>query len=144
MVKGVSTRFPEPDVCLPITLDLLADMWDVLPYIVHDRFQINMFCCMLTLGYHGLLRPGEITYSPHVVKVENVYFVKQHVHIYLTSSKTHREPYPQRVVVAPQHYRCLIQELHNYLQMRLWVPGALFRKESGLPVHYHELHTIIS
>ena len=144
VVKGVSTRFPEPDVCLPITLDLLADMWDVLPYIVHDRFQITMFHCMLTLGYHGLLRPGEITYSPHVVKVENVYFVKQHVHIYLTSLKTHKERYPQRVIVAPQQSRCPIQDLCNYLQMRPWVLGALFHKESGLPVHYHELHTIIS
>ena len=94
VVKGVSTIFTEPDVCLSITLDLLADMWDVLPYIMHDRFQINMFHCMLTLGYHGLLRPGEITYSPHVVKVENVYFVKQQVHIYLTSLKSHKEPYP--------------------------------------------------
>ena len=80
-----------------------------------------MFHFMLTLGYHGLLRPGEITYS-HVVKVENVYFVKQHVHIYLTSSKAHREPYPQKVVVAPQCYRCPIQDLWNYLQMRPWVP----------------------
>ena len=85
VVKGVSTRFAEPDVHLPITLDLLADMWDMLLYIVHDRFQITMFHCMLTLRYHGLLRPGEITYSPHMVKVENVYFVKQHMHIYLTS-----------------------------------------------------------
>ena len=108
VVKGVSTRFPELDMCLLIMLELLADMWDVLPYIMHDRFQITMFRCMLTLGCHGLLRPGEITYSPHVVKVENMYFVKQHVHIYLTSSKAHREPYPQRVVVAPQHYRCPI------------------------------------
>ena len=75
VVKGVLTRFPEPDVCLPITLELLTDMWDILPYIVHDRFQITMFHYMLTLGYHGLLRPVEITYSPHMVKVENIYFV---------------------------------------------------------------------
>ena len=137
VVKGVSTRFPEPDVRLPITMDLLADMWDVLPYIVHDRFQITMFRCMLTLGYHGLLRPGEITYSPHVVKVENMYFVQQQVHIYLTSSKTNREPFPQQVIVAPQHDRCPIQDLCNYLQIWLWVPGALFpqgiRPSSTLP-----------
>ena len=60
---GVSSRFPEPDVHLPIMLELLADMWDILPYIVHDWFQITMFHFMLTLGYHGLLRPDEITYS---------------------------------------------------------------------------------
>ena len=84
VVKGVLTRFPEPDIYLPITLELLADMWDILPYIMHDRFQITMFHCMLALWYHGLLRPGEITYLPHVVKVENMYFVKQHVHIYLS------------------------------------------------------------
>ena len=122
VVKRVSTRFPKPDVHLPIMLELLADMWDVLPYVVHDRFQITMFRCMLTLGYHSLLRPGEITYSPHVVTVENVYFVKQHVHIYLTSSKTQKEPYPQRVIVAPQQSRCPVQDCviickcgHGYL-----------------------------
>ena len=68
----------------------------------------------------------------------------QAYYIYLTSSKAHREPYPQRVVVAPQCDRCPIQDLWNYLQMRPWVLGVLLRKESGLPVHYHELHTIIS
>ena len=144
VVKGVSTRFPEQDVRLPITLDLLADMWDVLPYIVHDQFQITMFHCMLTLGYHALLRPGELTYSPHTVQVEKVYFVQQQVHIYLTSSKMHKEPFPQQVIVTSQPSRCPIQDLCNYLQVWPWVLGALFRKESGLPVHYHELHNIIS
>ena len=64
VVKGVSTRFPKLDVHLPIMLDLLHDMWVVLPYLIHDRFQITMFHCMLTLEYHGLLCPGEIMYSP--------------------------------------------------------------------------------
>ena len=67
VVKGVSTRFPERDVFLPITLDLLHDMWEVLPYVIHDRFQITMFRYMLTMGYHSLLCPGEIMYSPHMI-----------------------------------------------------------------------------
>ena len=144
VVKEVSTRFPEQDIRLPITLDHLHDIWEVLPYVIHDRFQITMFHCMLTMGYHGLLHPGEITYSPHVIKVENVYFIKQYVHLYLMSSKAHREPFPQRVVVAPQQQMCPVQDLCNYLQVRPWVPGALFCKESGLPVHYHKLHSIIN
>ena len=76
--------------------------------------------------------------------MENVYFIKQYVHLYLTSSKAHREPFPQRVVVVAQQQMCLVQDLYNYLQVKPWVLGVLFHKESGLLVHYHELHSIIN
>ena len=100
---------------------------------------VKLYRSMFTLAYHGLLRPGEVTYTPHVIKVEHVYFVYENVHLYLHSSKAKNGLFPQRVVVAPQPGICPVTDLHTYLQVRRCIPGALFKKENGLPVHYHEL-----
>ena len=139
VVKGVTSRYTVPDIRLPINIGLLHDMWNVIPIILRNQYLVKMYRSMLTLVYHGLLRLGEITYTPHVIKVEHTFFVHQNVHLYLHSSKTNNSPFPQRVVVAPQQGICPVADLHIYLQVRPCISGALFRKENGLPVHYHKL-----
>ena len=143
VVKGVSSRYSVPDIRLPINKGLLHDMWNILPIIVRDHYMVKMYRSMFTLAYHGLLRPGEVTYTPHAIKVKHVYFVYQNVHLYLHSSKAKTGPFPQRVVVAPQPGICPVSDLHTYLQVRPCIPGALFRKENGLPVHYQELLSLM-
>ena len=71
VVKGVSSKYSTPDIKLPINIGLLHGMWDIIPIVVKDPYSVRMFRCMFTLTYHGLLRPGEITYTPLAVKVEN-------------------------------------------------------------------------
>ena len=139
VVKGVSSRYLVPDIRLPINIALLHDMWNVLSIVVKNPYMVKLYRSMFTLAYHGLLRPGEVTYTPHAIKVQHVYFVYENVHLYLHSSKAKTGPFPQKVVVAPQPGICLVTDLHTYLQVRPCIPGALFRKENGLPVHYHEL-----
>ena len=139
VVKGVSSRYSVPDIRLPINIGLLYDMWNILPIVIRNPYMVKLYRSMFTLAYHGLLRPGEVTYTLHAIKVEHVYFVCENVHLYLHSSKAKNGPFPQRVVVAPQQGICPVTDLHTYLQVRPCIPGALFRKENGLPVHYHEL-----
>ena len=128
VVKGVSSRYSVPDIRLPINIGLLHDMWNILPIVVRNPYMVKLYRSMFTLAYHGLLRPGEVTYTPHAIKVEHVYFVYENVHLYLHSSKAKTGPFPQRVVVAPQPGICPVTDLHTYLQVRPCIPGALFRK----------------
>ena len=55
VVTAVSSRFKDPDVCLLIMSDLLHKMWEVLPLIIYDKFQVLVYHCMLTLPHHVLL-----------------------------------------------------------------------------------------
>ena len=143
VVKGVLSRYSVPDIRLPINIDLLHDMWNIIPILVRDQYLVKMYRIMFTLAYHGLLRPGEVTYTPHAVKVEHTFFVHQNVHLYLQSSKNNNGLFPQRVVVAPQPGICPVADLHVYLQVRPCILGALYHKENGLPVHYHELLSLM-
>ena len=67
ILKGVSAKFREPNIRLPVTRKILHDMCSVLPMVVQDYYLVMLYRSMLTLAFHGLLRPDEFTYSPHVV-----------------------------------------------------------------------------
>ena len=139
VVKGATSRFKNPDICLPISLRLLHEFWHILPTVLHDNFLVLMYRSLLTFTFHGLFRSGEVTYSPHSIKAEDIYFVKGHLHVYLASSKAHRGPGQQRVIIQPQPTICPAQDLVNYLHVRPKFPGALYRKQSGVPLQYPEL-----
>ena len=111
VVKGATSRFKTPDIRLPISLRLLHEFWHILPTVLNDNFLVLMYKSLLTFTFHGLFRPGEVMYSPHTIKAENVYFVKGHLHVYLASSKAHRGPGQQRVIIQPQPTICPVQDL---------------------------------
>ena len=90
VMKGVSATGNKSDIKLPISLKLLHEMWGAIPFIVDSKFDTIMYRSLLSFTFHGLFRPGEVTYSPHVIKVENVYFVEDQLQVHLKSSKSHR------------------------------------------------------
>ena len=62
-----------------------------------------MYMAMISLAYYGLMRVGEITESPHVVKANNVHIAKNKNKILLVlySSKTHSEASrPQKIKIS--------------------------------------------
>ena len=97
---------------------------------------VQLYKSMLTLAFHALLRPGEFSYSSHVVRIEHVFVDNMGVTIYLTSSKTHQFPFCQRVRVAPQCHHCPVCYLLNYLAIRPIETGALYVGPNNLPVQY--------
>ena len=103
ILKGVSAKFSEPDIRLPVTRKILHDMCSVLLMVVQDFYLVMMYRSMLTLAFHALLCPGEFTYSPHVVRIENVFFDNRAVIIFLLTSKAHNENFVQRIRVAQYH-----------------------------------------
>ena len=107
-----------------------------LPLILSDYYMVQLYKSMLTLAFHALLRPGEFSYSPHVVRIEHVFVDNMGVTIYLTSSKTHQFPFCQRVRVAPQLHHYPVCYLLNYLAIWPIESGALYVGPNNLPVQY--------
>ena len=91
ILKGISAKFSKPDIRLPVTRKILHDMCSVLPLVVQDFYLVMMYRSMSTLAFYGLLHPGEFTYSPHVVRIENVFFDNGAVIIFLLTSKAHKK-----------------------------------------------------
>ena len=129
--KGVLAKFQEPDIRLPVTQKILHDMCSVLPMVVQDFYFVMMYRSMLTLAFHRLLCPGEFTYSPHVVRIENVFFDNGVVIIFLPTSKAHNKNYVQWIRVAPQRGHCPVAYLIDYLKVWPIALGPLFVKQDN-------------
>ena len=136
MLKGVNAKHRDPDVRLPVTRQLLGQMCQVLPCIVRDPYLSCMYVSMLTLAYNGLLRPGEFTYSPHVIRVENVWFQNGDEVLYFSSSKTHQYPTWQAITIKPHPNNCPVRLLRDYLKVRPVVKGPLYLASDGILVQY--------
>ena len=62
-----------------------------------------LYKCMFSLAYYGLMRVGELTWSPHVVKAKDIHVArnKNKMLIVLYSSKTHgKESAPQEIKIS--------------------------------------------
>ena len=142
ILEGVSAKFSEPDIRLPVTRKILHDMCSVLPMVVQDFYMDMMYRSMLTLAFHGLPHPGEFTYSPHVVRIENVFFDNGAVIIFLPTSKAHNKNFEQRIRVPPQRGHCPVSYLIDYLKVRPFTPGSLFVKQDNMPIQYNAVLTL--
>ena len=142
ILKGVSAKFSEPDIRLPVTQKILYEMCSVLLIVVQDFYLVMMYRSMSTLAFHALLCPGEFAYSPHVVRIENVFFDNGAVIIFLLTSKAHNENFVQRIRVAPQRDHCPVSYLIDFLKVRPFTQGPLFVKQDNMPIQYNTVLTL--
>ena len=137
ILKGVSAKFREADIRLPVTRKILHDMCSALPMVVQDYYLVMLYRSMQTLAFHGLLHPSEFTYSPHVVRIKNVFFDNGAVIIFLPISKAHNKNFAQRIRVTPQRGHCPVAYLIDYLRVRTFTLGPLFVKQDNMPIQYN-------
>ena len=84
-----------------------------------------LYQTIFILGYYGLMRVGELTFSEHVIKATNVHLAmnKQSILIVLYSSKTHSKANrPQKIKITTGH-----QNLENKYK-RNFCPFMLMNK----------------
>ena len=112
---------------LPIKTRLL----DLMLFETERVYDKQVYLCalykaMLSLGYYGLLRVGEMTKSPHVIKAANVHVGKNKdkILMVLYSSKTHgKDKLPQKIkITANENARiscfCPFKIANQYLKIR--------------------------
>ena len=93
----VKTRLPIGIGLLEVILFELDRMFSTQPYL------LSLYQTIISLGYYGLFRVGELTDSPHVIKAANVHLGKNKnkILVILLSSKTHgKESAPQTVKIT--------------------------------------------
>ena len=131
LVKGCKLQNDKVKVRLPIQKGLL----ELLLFEINRYFQSNpqpylesLYHTMFSLAYYGMLRVGEVTYSPHTVKACNVHVGnnKDKILIVLYTSKTHgEESRPQKVKIsaspcinAPKRLFCPVKAVLKFMQDR--------------------------
>ena len=117
---------------LPIHCGLLEILIFELECTFADKEYLKiLYRAMLLIGYYGLMRIGEITDSPHIVKAKNVHVGtnKEKILLILYSSKTHHKGNrPQKIKIMAnklkktghyaKRYFCPFKAMRQYLTLR--------------------------
>ena len=115
---------------LPIQSGLLELLlFEVERFHCKQPYLNSLFKALYGMSYYGLMRAGEVTASPHVVKAKDVHLAKnkEKLLLVLYSSKTHgRESIPQKIritsnktdkTVNTRHF-CPFKMIGEYIQKR--------------------------
>ena len=103
-----------------------------------------MYSALLTVGFHGLLHPGELALSEHVILAENVHICANKVVIILPTSKANCTHTAQHITLTSQSNACPIKALTAYTLIRPRRPGQFFIRLSGNPILTQEIVYILN
>ena len=142
-------------VRLPIHYKLLEVILFEVDHMLDSQLYLKLlyktiFCVM----YYGLLRAGEVSKSPHVIRVHDVHIAtnKQKMLLVLYTSKMHGlGNRPQKVSISAiqkgfAHHFCPFQLMHAFVNMRGCFNNEeeqFFVFQGGLPVQPQHLRTIL-
>ena len=111
---------------LPIKRSLLeAILFETGRIFDKSPFTALTYKTLFTLAYYGLMRVGELTMSPHVVKAKDIHVSDNSILLVLYSSKTHgKGNRPQKIKIKGTKGRstdkvfCPLELTTEYLQER--------------------------
>ena len=126
----VETRLPISCSLLEMILFELKRMFGNQPYL------LNMYRALFAISYYGMMRVGEVTEGPHVLKAKDVHIAmnKNKILLVLYTSKTHGlNQRPQKIIITSLNEKaighsagrkfvernfCPFMLLRNYLRLR--------------------------
>lgn len=141
MIEGLKRKRPsQPDVRVPISLDLLKRLITSLRSICTSTYEAALFSSAFSLAFFALLRIGEIASDTnnrpgtHVIRFLDIMFKvsdcgHEELHLTLKSSKTDQRLKSATLIIRRQVDKliCPIESLKRYLSIRGNFPnGNLF------------------
>ena len=135
-IMGVKKLAPTLHTRTPLTFNMLSAIIAALPRVGWSHYWATTFAAMLSLSFHGFLRPGEVTSSPHNLLFSNVTVSSSSLFITFHRFKHHIGEPVTIQTKACGGSTCPVRCLQAYLQLRGTVPGPLFCDVAGNPVSY--------
>ena len=128
------------DVRLPISLDILQSMIMALGMVAASPYKVALYAAVLSVGFFGLLHPGEMVYSEHALTATNIYISSTKVVCLLPTSKAHKGPVLQAVHSYKQPNRaCPVSAFIEFAKVRPCKGGQFFIKVDGTPINSGDL-----
>ena len=118
LLLGCKRLSSSADKRRPITLDILKQLMQHLPYVFHNRYNINLFKSMFTLAFFALLRVGEMTVTTsaqHTLLKKNV---TVHYHGKSAQSLSITIPHAKHSH-TPSTFRCTNRKILHYVQLNI-------------------------
>ena len=132
MIEGLKRKRPsQPDVRVPISLDLLKRLITSLRSICTSTYEAALFSSAFSLAFFALFRIGEIAFDTnnrpgtHVIRFLDIMFKvsdcgHEQLHLTLKSSKTDQRLKSVTLIIRRQVDKliCPIESLKRYLSIR--------------------------
>ena len=137
LVKGCKMENERVKIRLPIQKGLMEMLLFEIERLYNKQpYLESMYKALFSLAYYGMLRVGEVTKSPHVLKVSNIHVskAKNKILIVLYSSMTHGvESRPQKIKIYAQSNPELKQNSKNH---RFFCPVSVTLHYMAIRGHY--------
>ena len=150
-LAGARKLASSSDVRLPITLSLLQRLMDAAKWVTPSHYYTTMLRSMMSLSFFALLRPGEVTDSPHNLMFDQVQVANEQITVTFLSFKHHKGQPVSLIIPAQKQAPCPVLAIKQYLPERKSYQGPLFCHFGGKPISYaqysgwfHELLSILS
>jgi site-specific recombinase XerD len=144
ILKGVAKLRPARDTRLPLTMPILQSLLKELPHVV-PLYTATLFAAMFTTMFAAFFRLGEVTFSPHNLRLCQVLITPGAATITLNSFKHHnsRLPVTLQIPPSPSSSSCPVYHLQRYQSLRGITPGPFFCHQNGQPIHAYEFREVL-
>ena len=139
LLAGVTKVSPPTPPRLPITIGILVQLINSVDQVVPHYYHRYLLKAMLSIGFFGLMRIGEITMSKeHLVPLhlDQLTFTPSHISINISHFKHNQSLKPVEIPIQRQSLTeiCPVFHLSSYLNVRGFQKGPLFAFKSMAPV----------
>ena len=139
LLAGVTRVSPPSPPRLPITIGILAQLISSVDQVVAHYYHKSLLKAMLTIGFFGLMRIGEITMTKEGIiplSLSQLTFQPSLVSINITHFKHNKKLNPVEIPIPQQSISqiCPVKHLTEYLQLRGFNPGPLFAFPTLKPI----------
>ena len=137
MIASVNKVNPSQDPRLPITLLILHQLVLSVPQVVNQHYHIILLKAMFLVAFFGLMRVGEIAYSPNTqnptISVDQLDVRHDHMVIKIKHFKHNISLKPFDIIIKRQAdpRLCPVAVVEDYLRVRGRGPGPLFVFQDG-------------
>jgi len=123
ILKGCFKANPSADTRFPVSVPMLYNLIDHATTVTSSSYDACLLQAMFSLMFHGLLRIGEVTRSPHNLLYENV-SISHSISLTFLSFKHDKGSFTLNIPQSSS--RCPVQLLSTYVQARGTAHGPLF------------------
>ncbi len=144
-MSGFKKLKPSKDIRVPVTLDLLHKMCNMISSLGYSGYKTALFQAMLVMAFHGFLRPGEITGSSNNnLQLSHCMLNAYSVKLTFFQFKHHTGPPYSVKIKATNDNFCPVLTMSKYLKLRGHVEGPLFCYPPNAPVSYAQFYMLVT
>ena len=139
LLSGVTKVSPPTPPRLPITIGILVSLLRGVDQIIIHHYHKALLKAMLTVGFFGLMRIGELTMTKEKIvplHISQLTFFQSYISISITHFKHNQKLHPIEVPLQFQSLPeiCPVRHLSYYLSLRGYDSGPLFSFPTFKPI----------